>query len=572
MRESFKESSGNVTIMDAIRAHAQASPSQIACVFQPYGRESAQQLTYLQLVQQVDRRAALLIEKGLQDSRVALLYPTSLDFVINFLACLACGAIAVPLNLSTNQKYLARTKSILKNAEVRSLLTTSDTMYSVGKDVLPEQFTSSGNQILTESDKAQAGLSFTDVQGADVAFIQYTSGSTSIPKGVIVNHSNIIANQKAIQHACGHTKPEVIGGWLPQFHDMGLIGHMLHPLFIGGTYVFMPPMNFIQKPIRWLQLIDQYKIHSSAAPNFGYQYCVQKIKQSDVEGKLDLSHWRVALNGSEPIRASTMEQFTEKFSSCGFDGKAVFPCYGMAETTLLVSGGPSQKGLQYDILNRDALEEGVAELEQYEDSHPSSNIVNCGEVSQQFDIAIVDHNTCQRCKQGKIGEIWVSGPSVALGYLNDAKSTKEIFQAQITGEPGRKYLRTGDLGYLSASGLHITGRIKELIIIRGKNLYPYDIERTCNDFEYAAGNNGASVFSVETEKDGELACVIEIKKAALKQECHRTMKQQLRALIGNEHGIALDYLELVPPGTIPKTSSGKVKRTQCSHLINNQHI
>lgn len=571
MRDSVLETLGATTIISAIRTHADASPTHVACIFQPYGPESAQQLTYAQLVQEVDARAALLAEKGMRGNRAALLYPTGLDFVINFLACLACGAVAVPLNLSTNQKYLARTQSILKNAEVTALLTTSDTINSVGKDVLPERFTSSGNQVLTEVDLAQTELNETNIQGNDVAFIQYTSGSTSVPKGVIVSHANIIANQKAIQHACGHTKPKVIGGWLPQFHDMGLIGHMLHPLFIGGTYVFMPPMNFIQKPLRWLQLIDQYQIHSSAAPNFGYQYCVQKIKERDIEGKLDLSNWRVALNGSEPIRASTMKQFTEKFSSCGFDGKAVFPCYGMAETTLLVSGGPNQKGLQYDMLNRNALEEGIAKEELRTDEHLSSSIVNCGEISQQFDIAIVHPKNCQRCGQGEIGEIWVSGPSVALGYLNNPKATQETFRAQITGEPARYYLRTGDLGYLSTSGLHVTGRIKELIIVRGKNLYPYDIERTCNDYEYAAGNNGASVFSVETEKGGELAGIVEIKKAALKQQCHQTMKRQLRAMIGDEHGIALDHLELVAPGVIPKTSSGKVKRTQCSHLIQKQY-
>lgn len=554
----------NTTLfMDAICKYAETQPDHLACVFQPRAIDTAQRLSYQQLYQQIEARSQLMVSLGYHNKVVALLYPSGLDFVINFLACLNCGVIAVPLNVTRNAKQLERTIDIIEDANVCAILTTEDTKAQLC-DQLQEIVDGRKHNFawLTERNETALSQNLPVVKASDIAFIQYTSGSTSTPKGVMVSHSNIVDNMKAIETSCGLQKGVVLGGWLPQFHDMGLIGHMLSPLYLGGTYIFMPPMNFIQRPSRWLQLISHYRIFCSAAPNFGYEHCVKLISDREDLTDLDLSCWKVALNGSEPVSAKTMAAFAQKFAPYGFNVQSFFPSYGMAETTLLVSGGPLQSGISVLNLDKNSLSKGlVTQVE------VGVDIVCCGEISAHFSLKIVDPDTLQECSKNQVGEIWLSGDSVAQGYLNNPARTKADFQATLASDNAKQYLRTGDLGFVVNNQLYVTGRIKEVLIIRGRNLYPYDIERTCNSYPYANGGNGASVFTYQCGAETKLGAIVEINKRFLATIDKQVMTQDINALVFAQHEISFDKLLVTRPGTIPKTTSGKVKRAACATLI-----
>jgi acyl-CoA synthetase (AMP-forming)/AMP-acid ligase II len=553
-------------LLDAIKAHVDTQPDHTACVFQTRGIETAQILTYRELYSAIYDRAQMLLSLGYQHKSLALLYPSGLDFVVNFLACLLAGVVAVPLNVSRNARQFERTIGIIQDANVQAILTTQDT-----KILLSEQLTQidSSNSFdltwITELVSINNALPLPTLQPEDIAFIQYTSGSTSVPKGVIVSHGNIIDNMEAIKSACDHKKGVIVGGWLPQFHDMGLVGHMLHPLYMAGTYIFMPPMNFIQRPSRWLRLISHYRISCSASPNFGYEHCLNLVNDKEDLFELDLSCWKTALNGSEPVRAETMAAFSEKFSQYGFNPQSFFPTYGMAETTLLVSGGPTQTGVSSLTLNKDSFSQGIITEQPAEVAGVS--VVNCGRIAADFIVRIVNPNTRMLCSDDEVGEIWIASKSVAKGYLNNPEKTKSDFEAQLIPADGQHYLRTGDLGFVRSNMLYVTGRIKELLIIRGRNIYPYDIEHTCNSYLHASGGNGASVFTYLQGEQVKLAAVVEIKKRILATANQQELVNDLKALVTEQHEISIDKLLVVKPGTIPKTTSGKVKRSACVELI-----
>ncbi|MCW8093457.1 fatty acyl-AMP ligase [Alteromonas sp. ASW11-130] len=549
--------------MDAIREHAHSIPDSNACIFQPRGLETAQHITYAQLYGAVSERAQLLVSLGYRDQPVALLYPTGFDFIINFLACLLAGVAAVPLNVTRNAQQFERTISIINNANIKAILTTQSTKLLLAAQITELNSTAcEGLTWVTEEDAVEVSAPLPTIEPTDTAFIQYTSGSTSAPKGVIVTHTNIVQNMEAIRVACNHQRGVVVGGWLPQFHDMGLVGHMMHPLYMAGTYVFMPPMYFVQRPSRWLRLISYYNISCSAAPNFGYEHCVNFIDEKENLSDIDLSCWKVALNGSEPVCPQTIRAFSTKFSGYGFKPSSFFPSYGMAETTLLVSGGPPQQGLKTITLDKVKLSRGkvvqrTAGLE----------VVDCGHIGPDFRVKIVNPESKVECSQDEVGEIWIAGNCVAAGYLNNAEKTKGGFQAQLLSDDGFQYLRTGDLGFVKNKSLYVTGRIKELLIIRGRNFYPYDIERTFNNYQHANGINGASVFTYQHDSKIKLAAIVEIKKRVYNKLDHTEIQNDLRALVSEHHEIAFDKLLIVKPGTIPKTTSGKVKRSACIELI-----
>ncbi|WNO60626.1 fatty acyl-AMP ligase [Rheinheimera sp. MMS21-TC3] len=552
-----------VLLMDAIKDYANNQPEHTACVFQTRGIETAKKLTYQELILAVNTRAKLLIYLGYQHKSVALLYPTGLDFVINFLACLLAGVIAVPLNVTRNAKQLERTINIIEDANVQAILTTEDTKIMLSEQ-LAELLLADSYAVawITENTAGNDNVSLPNIKPSSLAFIQYTSGSTSNPKGVMVSHDNVVNNMEAIKQACSNKHGVVIGGWLPQFHDMGLVGHMLHPLYMGGTYIFMPPMNFIQRPSRWLHLISHYKIECSASPNFGFEHCVNLISDKEDLSDLDLSCWRVALNGSEPVSETTMSAFAEKFAAYGFNANSFFPTYGMAETTLFVSGGPHSRGVSTVTLDKEPFTQG-----KIIDAETGIDIVNCGAIAASLTVKIVNPETLVSCNDNTIGEIWVSGSSVAKGYLNNPIKNQSDFNAQVIPADGKRYLRTGDLGFIKSGMLYVTGRIKELLIVRGRNLYPYDIERTCNSYQFSSGGNGSSVFTYQQDNKIKLAAIIEIKKRALATEDHVQISNDIKSLVFMQHEIAFDKLLLVKPGTIPKTTSGKIKRSACIDLI-----
>lgn len=551
-------------LIDVIQYYARVKGTQEACIFQPRELNTAESLTYADLNQKLTQRAQLLLSLGYQGQPIALLYPTGLDFVVNFLACLAAGAIAVPLSLSRNSKQLERILHILEDAHIQAILTTRETQANLKKQLENSSYSSRKSSFiwLDEYEHVSGTMPLPDVDPESLAFIQYTSGSTSLPKGVMVSHHNIIHNQNVIHVASDTPEGLRAGGWLPQFHDMGLIGQTLHPLYLGGTSITMPPLTFIQRPRRWLELISHYRIQGSTAPNFGYEHCVRFIGDHEDLSNLDLSCWKIAMNGSEPLNADVMTTFSEKFGKYGFDPSAFFPCYGMAETTLFVSGGPKNSGMEILTLNQEYFEEGKVQP-----AEQGIKIVNCGLISPELTVKIVNPETHLHCSSEEIGEIWIAGSSVTQGYWNNSQKTAKVFHAELAVSDGQHYLRTGDMGFVKDQMLYVTGRIKEMLIIRGRNLYPYDIERTCNAYKHAAGRSGCAVFSYCQDNEVKLACIVEIKKQALNRYNHEDMKQDLRAAIMEQHDINISTLLLVKPGIIPKTSSGKIKRVACKDLI-----
>lgn len=541
--------------------YGEAQPDARACVFQTRGPETAEILSWGELRQKVLDRASLLLEHNLASKPVALIFPTGNEFVIDFLACLYAGAIAVPLKLSRNQQQFHRILDIMAGTGISAVLTTADCRAFLQEAL--QNVPGDLQSLLWLDDQAVAETvrEPEQVKPDQLAFIQYTSGSTSRPKGVMVTHANILDNQRAIQQACQHQPGLVGGGWLPQFHDMGLIGQMMQPLYLGGTYVFMPPRSFIQRPRRWLELISHYRLQSSASPDFGYQHCVNFISEGEDLSGLDLSCWKIALNGSEPVNRATMDTFQQKFASYGFKASAFFTCYGMAETTLFVSGGAPNTGVKTATFEAEDFQTGILKP-----ADTGTQVVSCGVISPVFDLRIVNPDTFEECADNEIGEIWLHGDSVAAGYWNNSSQTQKSFRARIKGGDGRHYLRTGDLGFVGDNELYVTGRIKDLIIIRGRNLYPYDLERTCNGYRHASGS-GTAVFSVEQNGRSQLAAIVELSKPAFAKGDLAEMEFDIRGLVMDTYDVALDIVCLVKPGTIPRTTSGKIRRVKCQAIL-----
>ncbi|WP_444453224.1 fatty acyl-AMP ligase [Rhodobacter capsulatus] len=381
-------------------------------------------------------------------------------------------------------------------------------------------------------------------------FLQYTSGSTADPRGVIVTHANLMANMEMIRIAFRHDSETRMVSWLPLFHDMGLVGGMLQPLYLGAETVLMSPMDFIQRPLRWLRAIARYRGTSSGGPNFAYALCADRIRPEQLEG-LDLSSWRVAFCGAEPVRAADLRRFAAGLAPAGFDPKALFPCYGMAETTLFVSGGPAGSGLT--CAATPAAPGRVDRVER----------VICGRGAEGQDLAIVDPETCHRLPDGQVGEVWVAGPHVGAGYWQQADHSRATFQARIDGEDIHKtFLRTGDLGLMQAGGLVIVGRLKEVVIVRGAKHHPEDIEAAAARAHPALSSTVAA-FAIEREGAEALIILQEVKRGHQAGPDLEPAAQAVSAVVCEGFGVRPSEVVLVRPGTLPRTTSNKIRRSAC---------
>lgn len=457
-------------LVDVLSQRALKQPEQTAYIFLGDGERETDRLTYQELDLKARAIASKLQSLDLANERVLLAYPSGLDFIAAFYGCLSAGVVAVPVNLPKRHRKKNRFETVAQDVAAKAILTTS--------------FLADKLESWLDRDKAKAlqraNLLFTDKIAMDrakiwqkpdinlnsLAFIQYTSGSTNIPKGVMVSYGNLFHNHQAIA-MCTENEPETVGvSWLPLHHDMGLIGHMLQALFIGRVNVLMPPETFLQQPFRWLKAISDYRGTISSSPNFGYELCLQKITPKQ-KTQLDLSSWRVANNGAEPVRAKTMTEFARYFASCGFRYEAFCPTYGMAETTLFVAGELPTKSPRVLQLDREALMQNKAVIAK----ENTKTVVSCGRSWQGSEIAIANPQTLARCQPEEIGEIWVNSPSVAMGYWQQPEKTKRIFQARLE-DSAKTWLRSGDLGFLLDGELYVTGRLKDAIVIRGRNHYP----------------------------------------------------------------------------------------------------
>ena len=387
-----------------------------------------------------------------------------------------------------------------------------------------------------------------------LALLQYTSGSTSTPKGVMVTHGNLLVNLAMIRRGMGSTALSASVGWVPLYHDMGLMMGVMQPLYLGATSVLMAPAAFMQRPLSWLHLIHQYRAEVTSAPNFAFDLCVDRFRAGQMEG-VDLSCWKIAMNAAEPVHAETIARFAATFAPYGFAPGAMYPAYGLAEATLLVTGNERGAGPRFRTVGNVAKDD-------------TQVLVSCGRALQDLRVAIVDPSTRRRCPPCDIGEIWVSGPNVARGYWRNPTATAETFQARIADEPEDCWLRTGDLGFLDEDNeLYVTGRIKDLIIIRGMNHYPQDIERTVQDSHPALRRDCGAAFAV-TDADGNerLAVVQEVERTHRHRIDAAEVTARIREAIARQHEIAVQVIALIPPATLPKTTSGKVQRSMARKL------
>lgn len=554
-----------------------------------------EQLTYAELSERVEGLAGYLQSRGATGERVLLLYPPGLDFVVGFYACHAAGAIAVPAYPPRKNRRASRIRSIAQDAEARFGL-------SVGH--LVEQITANSQQSeeLSEVELIAADLPEAcdraayrplKIKPSDIALLQYTSGSTGSPKGVVLTHENLVKNCELITYSF-EARPHQMGAtWLPTYHDMGLVGGILNPMFIGKTNVLMSPMTFLQKPVRWLQAISHYKVAISGGPNFSYQLCVDKIADEELEG-LDLSCWETAFNGAEPIRERTLRAFAERFEPFGFNYNAFLPCYGMAETTLIVTGGPGETRPVLRKFERRGLEAGVAvpvseAMGPATQAHSAGNLtsenlvgdaeqnggdssrtlVGCGAVLPGEQVVIVDPESCEVRGLGQIGEIWVQSPCVGQGYYRKPEATKATFEAR-TADGDGPFLRTGDLGFLHEGQLFVTGRIKDMIIVRGVNRYPQDIEQTVE--RASAAVQAGSVAAVAVDQDGRENLMIVAETTRQRDFDWDAEISAIRRAVTAEHELPPDAVFLVRNSSVPKTSSGKIQRHACHQAIVNNEL
>jgi acyl-CoA synthetase (AMP-forming)/AMP-acid ligase II len=561
------------SMVELLRARAAEQPDERAYVFlSDRGGEEAS-LTFSELERRAGAIAAQLVGRGQRGERALLMFPPGLDFIVAFFGCLIAGAIAVPMMPPRRLGARDSSASIVADCTPRFALT-SPTLQAARSDLAERLKATTLDFIYVDATKeaeASAGSIFPDPGLQDLAFLQYTSGSTSDPKGVMVGHGNLLANSEMIRLVYGNTRATTYVSWVPLYHDMGLILNVLQTLYLGSLCLLMAPVSFMQRPLTWLRAISDYRAEFATAPNFAFDLCVDRFRPDQMAG-IDLSGWKIALNGAEPVRAETMEHFIATFAPYGFDPKACSPAYGLAEATLLASGGRRGRGLVTRRVSRDALQ-------RYRAAAPSSEedaqlLAGCGKSLVGERLAIVDPETRLRLRTGDVGEIWISGPNVAQGYWQNAKATTTTFWARIEGEGEERWLRTGDLGFLDGTGeLYITGRIKDVIIIRGINHYPQDLEDTVQASHPALRRHGGAAFSILDEHGEErLVVVQEVERTQMRRVSIDDIEGAIREAVATKHELAIQDILLIRPGNLPKTTSGKIQRGRARHLFLDERL
>jgi acyl-CoA synthetase (AMP-forming)/AMP-acid ligase II/acyl carrier protein len=566
----FSESSQYSTFVDVLRLRAQNQPQTTAFTFLEDGETAKINVTYQELDCQARAIGAYLQSLVPTGTRVLLLYPSGIEFISAFFGCLYAGVIAVPAYPPKRNQKMSRLLAIATDAQASMILTTQQLLDSIQTRLHDNPELATLLAIATDNiplEKAQFWQE-PSLNSSTLAFLQYTSGSTGTPKGVMVSHANMLHNQQVIHHAFATTSETISIGWLPLFHDMGLVGNVLQPIYAGLHSILMAPEAFLMKPLRWLQAISDYKATISGGPNFAYDLCSRKITPEQ-RANLDLSSWELAFNGAEPVRAETLEQFARTFADCGFRSQAFYPCYGMAETTLLVSGGlkadlPVVRTVQNTALRQNRIVESVGNEDE------STKIVGCGQVWLDQKIMIVKPETLTPCAAQQIGEIWFSSPSVAQGYWNRTEETQQTFQAYLADTNAGPFLRTGDLGFLEGNELFITGRLKDLIIIRGTNHYPQDIELIVEKSHPALRIHSGAAVAIDIDGIERLVIAQEVERTYLRQLDIDEVVGAIRKTVSEQFDLQVYAVLLLKPASIPKTSSGKIQRHACKFgFLNN---
>ena len=509
---------------------------------------------YATLDQHVRALAAILQQQFPRGERALLLFDNDEHYVISFFACLYAGLIAVPVfpPETVRERHLARLLAIASDAKAGCILTTTEI-----RPLIMEQFVHASIVAVDAPKLAEAPAWHPHMpRDEDIAFLQYTSGSTSTPKGVMVSHGSLMANARALEEGMSMNADDIYLSWLPLYHDMGLIGGLLQPVHRGIPAVLMTPQFFIERPVRWLEAITRHHATVSGAPDFAYRLCVERVRDAQMEG-LDLSSWRIAFSGAEPVRHDTTKAFMERFAPAGFSARAVYPCYGLAEATLFVTGGARGNGMEAHHFSPEMLAQGKASVvEQAEQGTP---LVACGATVSHHQVKIVEPQTSIFVADGTVGEIWTSGPSLASGYWQRPRETAEAF----INHQGSRWLRTGDLGFVHAGQLYIAGRHKDLIIIRGQNIYPQDLEQIVEEEVEAARKGRVAAFSVETPDGEGIGIAVEISRSMQRLVAVETLVRALNEAVSTSCHESLSVVILLNPGALPRTSSGKLQRAAC---------
>ncbi|MFT4174133.1 MAG: AMP-binding protein, partial [Rhodocyclaceae bacterium] len=561
----------SASLIDVLAQRAAAQPEAPAFTFLKDGDRPEVCLSFAALERQARSLAAHLQALRLRGERALLLYPAGTDYIVAFFGCLYAGVIAVPVYPPRQNQNLLRLKAIVADARA-SVVLTCDSVYSRLQTEFETDAFLRGVRLMDTGampDRADAWRS-PGVGADDIAFLQYTSGSTGTPKGVVLSHGNLLHNAALTARVLPYDDSVTAGvTWLPLYHDMGLIGGLLQPVYVGYHCVLMSPAAFLQMPLRWLKAMSDYRAAITAGPDFAYDFCTRRITAAQIDA-LDLSAWRIALSGAEPVRQRTLQRFAERFAPAGFRSRAFYPCYGLAEATLLVSG--LKRGAEVNTLSVDE-----AALQQHTVAPRAGGrpLVGCGAATLPGQtVRIVDAATRRLCAPDEVGEIWLAGPSVAQGYWDNPTLSDEVFGARLAGQGGEDegpFLRTGDLGFIADGELFITGRIKDVIILRGRNYYPQDIEASVGQIDDALKIGSCAAFALEpqavadTGHGGEqLAVVVEVSPRQTVGAAHVAA---IRSAVMQEHGVHIDVLVFVSLTAIPKTSSGKIQRSACRQRL-----
>lgn len=552
------------SLVDILQSHSKNQPQKLAYRFLEDGEYEEVSITYKQLDRRARSIGAILQASTKAGDRAFLFFSAGLDFIAAFLGCLYAKVIPIPMpppHPARLEKSMTTVLRIKNDATPTVALLSSSLFEAIKLQKSIRNHFSSIKLLVTDGDDMRNWTKKwqkPEISKHDIAFLQFTSGSTATPKGVMVSHNNLLHNLGLIEASFEQTPKSKTVIWLPPYHDMGLIGGILQPLYTGNPVTLIPHLMFLQRPIRWLQAITRFQATTSGGPNFAYDLCVRKIKPDQRE-YLDLSSWEVAFNGAEPISPKTLNQFVHYFSPCGFRREAFAPCYGLAEATLMVAGGPKGRLPVVKNLTKSGLEENKAIILPTK-SKDSQEVVSCGQNIGGQTIKIVDVEKQSPCLSNQIGEIWVSGPSVANGYWSNPSETSSTFGVRLSQEKD-SFLRTGDLGFMHEGELYITGRLKNVIIIKGKNHYSHDIERTVEKAHPSIWPGGCAVVSIENSGSERVIIIAEIQHKLVKHT--QEVIKAIRRAVSEHHELPVYDISLTFPGSIPRTTSGKIRHFLC---------
>ncbi|HEX7797814.1 MAG TPA: amino acid adenylation domain-containing protein [Vicinamibacterales bacterium] len=565
------------TLVDVLRERARVLGRAAAFVRWADKARDERSISYAELDYQARAIAASLQARGLTGERVMLLLQPGLSYIAAFFGCLYAGAVAVPCYPpgpadGSGRSALRRSRSTARVETIARAAAARAAILPGGSD--QPAFAAAGgahieclgvDQLLR--DGAPLAWSLPELSASSIALLQFTSGSTGTPRGVVLTHDHLIANSQYIREAFDQGDGGTVVSWLPPYHDMGLIGGILQPIYSSGRCVVLTPSEFLQRPRRWLEAIDRYRADTSGGPNFAYDLCTRRIP-IDQRAGLALTSWRIAFTGAEPIRAGTLQRFSEAYAPQGFRSESLFPCYGLAEATLAVTGNWAERGPRIVDFDRAALEERRAIP--VRPDQPAKRLVSSGRAVGSLRLAVVDSERGTELPPGHVGEVWVHGRSIASGYWQDPIASANTFDARLSSGAG-PFLRTGDLGFVDADGhLFISGRIRDVIIIRGRNHHPADIEATVEACHMVIRSGGCAAFGIPADDEETLAVVAELdpRSGATRDGHHdpaalQAVANVVRAAVLGEHGVEPSAVLLAVAGAVPRTTSGKVQRYAC---------